>query len=268
MNSITLPSKSVLNDSQFSEFDYPIDSKNHPVIMFRNPNETYYSDKYRTSPVRRGVEDDWLALDKYQRMVMAQLNDVLEDLRWFLQPRLAGELVRGNEYGPKPLAEIRWQLTAPVSGLTVMIELADLVVWPAYQKRALNLLERAEEINPHLTSRVWEYLTQPIEEDEDDGEDWVVPILPDLSDGGRRAYTGRLVNLAPPRPKKLSKKSGKGRIFVSTHNLTVAPNKWADGLLFPLPEKGAKRPRKVVHRILTDNSGLVQGELFVEGELK
>ncbi|MBE2203722.1 MAG: hypothetical protein IAE94_05250 [Chthoniobacterales bacterium] len=267
MNSLTLPSQSVLNDSQFSELDCPINKRNKPVIAFRNPNETCYSDKFKTSPVRRSVADDWLALDKYQRMVMAQLNDVLEDLRWFLQPRLAGELVRGNEYGPKPLAEIRWQLTAPVSGLTVMIELADLVVWPAYQKRALNLLERAEEINPHLTSELWEYLTQPIE-DEDDGEEWVVPILPDLGDGGRRAYAGRLVNLAPPRVKKVSQKAKNGRDGKSTHNITVSPNYRDNGLLFPLPEKGERRPRKVVRRILTDNSGLVQGELFGEGELK
>lgn len=268
MNSITLPSQLDRNDSQFSEFDYPINSNNHPIVMFRNPNETYYDDKYKNSPVRRKAADDWMSLDLFQQLVMANLTDVLADLKWFLLPRQAGELVRGNEYGPKPLAEIRWFLTAPEDGGELMVELAGLVVWPAYQERALNLLERAEEINPHLTSQVWEYLVQPIGEDEDDGEDWVVPILPDLADGGRRAYAGRLVNLAPPRAKKVSMKAKNGRRGISRHNLTVVPNKWDDGLLFALPEKGAKRPRKVVHTILTDKSGLVQGELFGEGELK
>lgn len=268
MNSITLPSKSVSNDSQFSEFDYPINSKNHPIVMFRNPNETYYSDKYRNSPTRRGVEDEWMSLDPLQQMVMANLTDVLADLKWFLQPRQAGELVRGNEYDPKPLAEIRWFLTASEDGGELLCELAGLVVWPAYQERALNLLERAEEINPHLTSELWEYLVQPKGEDEDDGEAWVVPILPDLADGGRRAYAGRLVNLAPPRPRKVSTKSKKGRRRTFTHNLTVVPNKPDSELLFPLPEKGEKRARKVLHTILTDRSGLVQGELFGEGELK
>lgn len=265
MNSITLPSQSVRNNSQFS--DYPINKKNQPVIAFRNPNESCYSDKYKNSPVRRGVEDEWMALDPFQQMVMANLADVLADLKWFLQPRQAGELVRGNEYGPKPLAEIRWFLTAPEDGGELLCELAGLVVWPAYRERALNLLDRAEEINPHLASQVWEYLVQPIGEDEDDGEEWVVPILPDLGDGGRRAYAGRLVNLAPPRAKKPQNGSG-GK---STHNITVSPNKWDNGLLFPLPEKGERRARRVVHTILTvspNKSGLVQGELFGEGELK
>jgi len=183
-----------------------------------------------------------MSLDPFQRMVMANLSDLLADLKWFLQPRESGELVRGLEYGPKPLAEIRWFLTAPDGG-ELMCELAGLVVWAEYQKRALNLFARAEEINPHLTSELWEYLTQPLE-DEDDGEDWVVPILPDLPDGGRRAYTGRLVNLAPPRTKNVSKKahksSRKGGGGKATNNLTVVPNK----------------------------SDWVQGELFGEGELK
>ena len=56
----------------------------------------------------------------------------------------------------KPLAAIRWFLTSPHGG-KLLAESLGFSIWQSYYKKLKHLLERAEIINPHLTSYDDEY---------------------------------------------------------------------------------------------------------------
>jgi len=140
------------------------------------------------------MESDWMALQPAQRIAMAVLVDEIADLKAFLKPRRQGERVRGRTLSGKPLGEIRWFLENSDGGELLADTLGLEMFW-LLRDRALKMLEKAEKVNPWAACKNFKYSLSgescTFDNDDDDGEVWVVPTSSEPTRiGGTRSKGG------------------------------------------------------------------------------
>ena len=99
----------------------------------------------------RSIKELMKDLDEPKRFVMIVILDTLSVINRHLKycPPLARPAK--DIADPKPLAAIRWFLTSPYGGECLADSLG-FSIWKSYCDNLKPLLERAEAINPHLTS--------------------------------------------------------------------------------------------------------------------
>jgi hypothetical protein len=125
----------------------------------------------------RSVKDILNQLDAPQRLGMEVISDTLSEIKTYLKycPPLARS--RNHIVDPKPLAAIRWFLTSPNGG-KYLAESLGLSIWQTFHDKAKPILDRAEAINPHLSSSDPDYFaayeTSTIT-DNDTFEDVILP---------------------------------------------------------------------------------------------
>jgi len=104
----------------------------------------------------RSIKELIKDLDEPKRFVMVVILDTLSVINRHL--KYCPPLARPTKdiADPKPLAAIRWFLTDPNGG-KLLADSLEFSIWQSYYDKLKPLLERAEAINPHLTSYDDEY---------------------------------------------------------------------------------------------------------------
>ena len=99
----------------------------------------------------RSIKEIMEELDEPKRFCAEVILDALSVIKRHLKYRPPFGETCNVIADPKPLAEIRWFLTSPLGGKN-LAEILGLSRWQSFYNELKPLLERAEIINPHLTS--------------------------------------------------------------------------------------------------------------------